>query len=155
MRERQHRVLKLWVRPVPKGEMVERESLALEAGLGVAGDSCYGKRRHVTIVFLDDWNEAARALGREVDPAGRRANVLVSGGGGLRYCGRRVRLGGSVIEIHGETRPCQRMDDAAPGLMEALRPGGRAGVWGSVVEGGTIRPGDPLMVIEEARSGAS
>jgi MOSC domain-containing protein YiiM len=124
--------------------MVERAELVLEADQGVVGDYCHGKRRHVTVVFAQDWERAERELGRPVDPSGRRANVLVSGAGGLDYSGAAMRLGACLIEVHGETRPCARMEDAAAGLMKALEPGGRAGVWGRVIQGGIVRIGDDL-----------
>jgi MOSC domain-containing protein YiiM len=71
----------------------------------------------------------------------------VSGGRAEAYLGRRVRLGDAVLEIRGIVAPCGRMDEAAAGLQEALRPGARGGIWGRVVEGGTVRPGDPLDAI--------
>jgi MOSC domain-containing protein YiiM len=79
-----------------------------------------------------------------VDPAGRRANVLLSGGGGAGLVGSTVRIGGVEIEVKGITQPCPVMDQAAPGMQAALKPGGLAGVWGRIVEGGEIHPGDEL-----------
>jgi len=140
----EHRVLKLWYRPVAGGPMVERERLEVEAGHGVVGDHTFGHMRHVTLVFIDDWNAAAAELGLQVDPAGRRANVLLSGGRGLRFVGRTVRLGAIELEVKGITAPCPVMDKAAPGMKLALQPEGRAGVWARVLSGGTLRPGDTL-----------
>lgn len=141
---RMHSVLRLWVRPEPEKPLVEVPSLRLVAGSGVEGDHAFGRMRHVTIVFADDWAAATRVLGRDVDPSARRANVLVAGGGGVSWIGRRVRLGTSVVEIKGIVSPCPVMDAAAQGLQEALRPDGRAGVWGRVVEDGDLVPGDEL-----------
>lgn len=124
--------------------MVDREQLELQTGMGVVGDHTFGRMRHVTLVFVDDWNAAAAQLGREVDPAGRRANVLLSGGDGQRFVGRTVRVGDITLEIKGITTPCPVMDKAAVGMRVALQPEGRAGVWGRVLSGGTLRPGDAL-----------
>jgi MOSC domain-containing protein YiiM len=154
-RDHIHEVLKLWIRAVPRGEMIERDSLLLEKDLGVVGDYCHGRKRHVTIVFQDDWRQAERQLGRPVDPAKRRANILVGGGAGLDYCGRTVRIGECLIEIQGETRPCARMEDAAGGLMTALQPDGRAGIWGRVLRGGAIRLGDVLAAAPAAAGPAT
>jgi MOSC domain-containing protein YiiM len=139
-----HRVLRLWVRPRPGAVPEERASLRLETEKGVAGDHTFGRMRHVTIVFEDDWRAAAAEVGRDVDPVGRRANVLVSGADGQRFVGRTIRLGGATVEVKGITAPCPVMDEAAPGMQEALRPHGRAGVWGRIVEGGDVVPGDSL-----------
>ena len=88
-----HEVVKLWVRPEKGGAMVERGELEIETGNGVVGDHAFGKRRHVTIVFQGDWNAAVRDLGSPVEPSARRANVLVTGDGGVRLLGSRIRLG--------------------------------------------------------------
>ncbi len=139
-----HAVLRLWVRPRAGGPMEARDQLQLTAGQGVVGDHTYGRMRHVTIVFEDDWNAAGAELGRAVDPAGRRANVLVSGGGGRHYVGRTLRLGDVRVEIKGITAPCPVMEQAAEGLRAALEPDGRAGVWGRVLDDGELVPGQQL-----------
>ncbi len=141
----EHVVRRLWIRPVEGGEVVEVASLDLVAGKGVTGDHSFGRLRHVTIVFEDDWNRAATALGREVDPAGRRANVLVTGGGGGRFIGSCVCVGDARIDVKGETAPCPVMEHAAPGMQRALKPESRAGIWGRVAAGGVLRPGDRLV----------
>ena len=143
-----HRVLRLWTRGAAGGPMMMSDSIDTVAGRGIVGDHTFGRMRHVTIVFDDDWRVAAATLGRDVDPAGRRANVLVTGGEGARFVGATIRIGRVEIEVRGITEPCPVMDEAAPGMQAALKPGGLAGVWGRVTVGGTIRPGDEL---EEVR----
>jgi MOSC domain-containing protein YiiM len=140
-----HRVLGLWLRPTPGAPVVPAQTIEAVSGSGLTGDHTFGRMRHVTIVFEDDWRAAAATLGREVDPAGRRANVLVSGGGGARFVGTTIRIGDVAIEVKGVTEPCPVMDEAAPGMQAALKPGGLAGVWGRVVRGGAIGPGDELV----------
>lgn len=140
------RVLRLWVRRSAGGPMEPQESLDAVADSGIAGDHTQGRLRHVTLVFEDDWNAAAATLGLTVDPAGRRANVLLSGGSGRELVGRRIRIGAVVVDVKGITSPCPVMEKAAPGMMAALKPEGRAGVWGRIVTGGTLRPGDALSV---------
>ena len=139
-----HRVLRTWLRRASGAVPEEQQALTLIAGEGVEGDHDRGGKRHVTLVFEDDWNAAASELGRVVDSVGRRANVLLSGGGAGALIGRTVRLGDATLEIRGETKPCPIMNDAAQGLEDALRPDVRAGVWGVVATGGRITPGDDL-----------
>jgi len=142
-----HRVLRLWRRSEPAGPMIPETSLEVVAGAGVVGDHAIGRLRHVTIVFEDDWNAAAAALGRDdVDPAGRRANVLVSGGRGARFVGATIRVGRAVVDVKGVTSPCPVMDLAAAGMQKALKPEGRGGVWGRILVGGRIEVGDELTV---------
>jgi len=142
-----HTVLKLWTLAEKRGSMLPREALTLVAGEGVPGDHARRTRRPVTIVFADDWAAACADLGREVPPETRRASVYVTGGPANRYLGRRIRLGEALIEIRGAVDPCYRMDEAADGLTAALTPGDRGGIWGVVVEGGTVRLGDGLAEI--------
>ena len=141
-----HRVLRLWVRPGEGAAPEPRGAISLVRGEGVEGDHTHGRMRHVTIVFEDDWRAATAELGRDVDPAARRANVLVSGGDGKRLVGTTVRLGEATVEVKGIVSPCPVMDRAAEGLQAALRPDGRGGIWGRVVAGGVVRPGDGIGV---------
>jgi MOSC domain-containing protein YiiM len=146
----EHTVRALWVRPVEAGPLEPRSELQLVAGQGIEGDHSLGRLRHVTFVFAGDWDAAAREIGRPVDPVGRRANVLVSGGRGRRYLGARIRIGQALVEIRGVTAPCPVMERAAPGMQAALRPEGRSGIWGRVLESGRVRCGDPFVVQVES-----
>lgn len=142
-----HRVLRLWVRPKTDAPLAVQESLEAVEGQGIRGDHAFGRMRHVTLLCEDDWNAAASELGLAVDPAGRRANVLLSGGGAAELIGKTVRIGGALVEVRGEVAPCPVMEKAAPGMQKALEPGVRAGVWGRIREGGVIRPGDGVTVV--------
>ena len=146
-----HSVLRMWVRPEQDAPVVELNELHLVAAQGVRGDHAMGRMRHVTIIFEDDWRAAERDLGVTVDPSARRANVLVSGGGGARFVGQTIRLGGAVVEVKGITAPCPIMEKGAKGLEAALKPDGRSGVWGRLLEGATLRRGDELVGSTVAR----
>lgn len=139
-----HTVLKLWCRPVEGGPVEPRDALELTSAGGVMGDHTFGGKRHVTLIFEDDWAAGCAELGRDVDPSGRRANVMLSGGNGQRLVGQTIRLGDVRVEVKSITAPCPIMNQAATGLMDALKPDGRAGVWGLVLDEGTLRPGDLL-----------
>ena len=73
------RVLRLWTRAASRAPTQDCEALELTTGQGVVGDHTFGSKRHVTVIFEDDWRAATAALGQEVDPSARRANVLLSG----------------------------------------------------------------------------
>jgi MOSC domain-containing protein YiiM len=141
-----HMVLALWRRPTSGGPMEPRDALECARDGGVVGDHTFGGSRHVTLIFEDDWKAATTELGHGVDPSGRRANVLLSGGNGQRLVGRTIRLGALRIEVKSITSPCKIMERAATGLMDALKPDGRGGVWGTILNDGTLRPGDALSV---------
>jgi MOSC domain-containing protein YiiM len=71
---------------------------------------------------------------------------MLSGAGGQHLVGRTVRIGPVRLQVHGITQPCEIMERAAPGMRVALEPDGRAGVWGTVLEGGRLKAGDVLSV---------
>ena len=139
-------MLRLWVRPQSGAALAEQPRIEAVAGQGVRGDHAFGRKRHVTLVFEDDWTDAAATLGLDVDPAGRRANVLLSGGDGGRLVGHTIRIGEVVIDVKGVAAPCPVMDEAAHGMQEALKPAARSGVWGRILAGGAIVPGDELRI---------
>jgi MOSC domain-containing protein YiiM len=62
--------------------------------------------------------------------------------------GRVLQVGGCQIRIGGELTPCERMDEALPGLQEAMRPDWGGGAFGEVLDSGEIRVGDPVRLDE-------
>lgn len=121
-------------------DLVE-EVAVTEAGLD--GNIAQSDLRRVTLISQEQWAETLDELGADLPWQTRRANILV---GGIVRMGdliaKTVTLGGVTLRINGETRPCSQMDGFREGLQLALRPEGRGGVYGSVVEGGAIRVGD-------------
>ena len=122
--------------------------LEMVAGSGIQGNADRGGARQVTVIREEDFAEVERELGRPVDPAVRRANVLVRGVELRGSRGKVLRVGPCRILIGGETVPCERMDEAVPGLREALRPGWRGGCYGRVLTGGRVRVGDEAHLEE-------
>lgn len=117
-------------------------------GRGLAGSADQGGRRQVTVISAEAWRAAESALGDAVDPSERRANLLVSGLDLEATRGRTLGIGGVRVHVRGETRPCERMDEARPGLRRALEPAWRGGVYGEVLDDGEIRVGDPVVWVE-------
>lgn len=136
------RVERLWIKRARQGPLDETEMLEAVAGEGLAGNANKGGRRQVTVISREAWDQVAAELGRDVDPALRRANVLVSGVELEHSRGRTLSLGEVEIEIQGETRPCNLMEETCPGLQAALDPEWRGGVYGTVVKAGSVRVGD-------------
>ena len=75
-----------------------------------------------------------RELGEAMDPVTRRANLMVSGAPLAEGRGRVLEVGSCRILVGGETRPCERMDEALEGLREALQPDSGGGVFGVVLQ---------------------
>jgi MOSC domain-containing protein YiiM len=135
---------RIWVKRARKGVMDAAESARLLEDHGVEGNPRHGSRRQVTIIAREAWEAMMRELGADVDPSERRANLMVSGIDLHDTRGHVLIVGECAIEIGGETRPCERMDDAHPGLREAMKPDWRGGVFGRVLVGGTVRRGDSV-----------
>lgn len=135
-------IVALWIKRAHGRPMDAVSEVELVAERGIRGNADQGGWRQVTVIDESAWCEAEEELGVEVDPSARRANVLVRGISLRESRGKILRLGDGVIRLGGETRPCQQMDDAQPGLRRALGPGWRGGAFGQVIEGGTVRIGD-------------
>lgn len=138
-------VVKIWIKRFARGPMDGREDARLIEGRGLEGNANQGGKRQVTLLDLDAWRAMQKEIGREIDPAARRANLLVMGVNLENSGGRVVRIGSTRLQLHGETRPCERMDEALQGMRAAMDPDWRGGAYGEVLEGGTICVGDQVQ----------
>jgi len=120
-------------------------SATFDEGRGVRDSANYGGRRHVTIISSERWSELMNELGASIDPAARRANLLVSGMDLENSRGRELQVGSCLLLIGGETRPCERMEEALTGLQEAMRSRWGGGAWAEIVRGGTVALGDEVQ----------
>jgi MOSC domain-containing protein YiiM len=134
----------VWVKRMKRGPMDAVQAAVLEAGQGLAGNANRGGRRQVTIISRERWDAVCRALGHQLDPVLRRANLMVSGIDLVRSRGRILRVGATRLRINGETRPCWQMEEAHPGLQAAMEPEWGGGAFAEIVTGGEVRVGDPV-----------
>jgi len=135
-------VVKIWLKRFKGGPMDPVMFAEAVPGRGLAGNANQGGKRQVTIIDESRWREACAELGVDVDPSARRANVMLRGIDLEKTHGRTLRIGPMLVRIYNETRPCEQMDDAHPGLRAALKPHWRAGAYGEILEGGVVRIGD-------------
>jgi MOSC domain-containing protein YiiM len=140
-------IASIWIKRAHRGKMDRVDSAELVAGRGLVGSADQGRKRQITIISEAAWDEAQEELGAAVDPSARRANVMLRGVDLENSRGKTLKLGGCVIRVFGETRPSERMDEAQPGLRAALRPRWRGGVFGEILEGGTIHVGDAAAIL--------
>lgn len=124
--------------------MQPKDVVEVESGRGIVGDRYHGTRhRHVTVQSRETLDEAARVFGRDVPSALTRRNLTISRGVVPRDPGARIRVGDVLLEAVRVAAPCKLLDDTiGAGAQEALRR--RAGTVFRVLEGGTIRVGDPV-----------
>lgn len=145
------RIEALWLKTAEYGPMESVEELVVVEKTGIKGNADWGGKRQVTIIEKERWDAMMRALGdADVQPSARRANVMVSGCdlGDSRH--RILRLGDVRIEIRGETRPCERMDEAYPGLRRVMAEPWNGGAYGVILDDGALRVGDPAVLEEHA-----
>ena len=121
------------MQPVDQAEVI--------AGRGLVGNADQGGRRQITIIDEGAWRAAIAELGVEIDPAERRANLMLRGIDFRNSRARVLRVGNCTIRVFTETTPCTKLDKLKPGLRAALKNSWR-GVSAEIVDSGTIRIGD-------------
>jgi MOSC domain-containing protein YiiM len=138
----------IWIKSFRRGPMRPVTAATLVEDRGITNNADQNGRRQVTIIARETWERLMQETGGDVDPAARRANLMVSGVMLDESRGRVLRIGDCRIEIRGETRPCERMDEALPGLRAAMRPAWGGGAFGVILDSGEIRVGDPVQWVE-------
>lgn len=143
------RVERIWLKRATGGPMDATPRARAVAGNGLAGNADQGGRRQVTIIEQGVWDRLRAEVDARIEPAMRRANVLVSGVALRESRGRILQLGQVRVRVLGETRPCEQMDAAVPGLRRALEPEWRGGVFGELLDDGEISVGDVVRWHED------
>jgi MOSC domain-containing protein YiiM len=139
---------RIWVKRAMRGPMDPAEAAELEVDKGIVGNADQGGRRQVTILSAERWHRVEAELEAEVDPALRRANLLVSGVDLVDSRDKVLTVGGLRLRIGGETRPCSLMDDFHDGLQDALDADWGGGAYAVVLDAGTIALGDEVTLTE-------
>jgi MOSC domain-containing protein YiiM len=135
----------IWIKRAHRGPMDPVSAGKLVAGRGLVGNADQGRRRQVTLIALEAWERLMQDLGGSISPAARRANLMVSGIHLAESLNRVMRVGACRIRLGGETRPCERMDEAWPGLRSAMGRNWSGGVFGQVLDDGEIAVGDEVQ----------
>ena len=136
------KIEQIWIKRFHRGPMDPVTHGTLVAGQGLLDSANQGGRRQVTLIARERWNLAVQSMGMHIDPIQRRANVLVAGIDLENTHTRILQVGGCRLLIRGETRPCERMDEAVPGLQNALDAHWGGGAFAEIIQGGEITVGD-------------
>jgi MOSC domain-containing protein YiiM len=138
------RLERIWIKRMTGGPMDAVDSADLRAGGGLVGNANQGGWRQVTIISKERWLELMNELAADRDPSARRANLMVSGIDLEQSRDRVLVVGGCRLRVRGETRPCQQMEEALPGLRAAMMPRWGGGAFTEVLTDGSIGVGDEV-----------
>ena len=136
------------VRHESRAPMEELTQAEITVEDGVTGDyrGKLLKKRQVTVLSAEAWALACTEVGEALPWTTRRSNLLVEGVSLQGTVGQLLRVGDAILEINGETTPCQRMEEAQPGLLSALEPDCRGGVLCTVIQSGKTTVGDAVTL---------
>ena len=143
------RVEQIWIKRAKRGVMDPVSRAILRTNRGIVGNANQGGRRQVTILEEERWQEHLSALDATLDPSRRRANILVSGLALRDSRNQVLQIGVVRFRIAGETKPCEQMDEALPGLQAVMRPGWGGGAFAIVLDDGEINVGDRVQWTEQ------
>jgi len=134
----------IWIKRAHRGRMDAAVRATLVAGTGLATNANQGGRRQVTVIDLERWHELMDRLGADLETSARRANLVIDSLDLFDSRGKTLRVGTTRLHILGETRPCERMEEALPGLQAAMRERWGGGAFAEVIHGGEIAVGDAV-----------
>jgi len=144
------RLEQIWIKRMRGGPMDAAESARVIAGKGIVGNANQRGKRQVTIVSNKHWEQVTAPLGDTPDPRLRRANLLVSDIDFADARGKILKVGSVRIRIYGETRPCEQMENAVPGLKKAMSVPWGGGAHGEILDDGEIAVGDSVELTADA-----
>ncbi len=127
--------------------MIPLEAAEMIAGRGVRGGRSGrpGGKRQVLVMPV----EVLESFG--LAPGDVRENLTTRGLDVMALRpGDRLAIGGVLLEATVECEPCQFIESIRPGLQAAMA--GQRGMLFRVLEGGAIRVGDAIRVVEAVRS---
>lgn len=125
--------------PQPQGELV--------AEFGLRGDAHGGKwHRQISLLAVGSI-EKMKALGINAAPGDFAENLTVSGISlPMLPVGTRLKIGHALVEITQIGKECHTHCEIFKTAGACVMP--TEGVFAKVIDGGTVRPGDDVIIIE-------
>ena len=133
-------------RPTDGDTMCESDHCKVRRNTGIDKENRKPGKRTITLLSYEQWRTVCDQLHTDLPWITRRANLLLEGIDLQQTIDKPIQIGEVRVWIHGETKPCKLMDEQHAGLREALKPDGRGGVFGQVLNDGTITIGDSVVI---------
>jgi MOSC domain-containing protein YiiM len=150
---------------VPKHPITEGRVTSI----GIVGDrqahpQIHGGPRQALLIITSEGLDELKAAGFPVYPGALGENVTTLGLDRRKMrLGQRYRLGEVIVEITKMRQPCDQLNPYGEGAIQSavfdksIKDGntesprwGLAGFYVSVIQPGTLRPGDPITLLEES-----
>jgi MOSC domain-containing protein YiiM len=154
------RIESIFLAPQHREPVRAVEEVSAEAGRGLRGDRHFATEGHgrggdVTLIEMEVLEELAAEAGIELPPGATRRQVHTRGVALNDLVGKTFAAGEVVLRGVELCEPCRVMAEGVgePGVIRALVHKG--GIRASIVESGTIRVGDPVVVQAELDAIAS
>jgi len=139
--------------PVERVEEIEAlENRGLAGDRFVEGTSIWSgvDECQVTLIALEALEEITTKTEVSVMEGQHRRNIVTRGVDLLKLRGARFRVGDALLEFDRPRHPCRYIQSVSePGMTKALGRN-RGGICARVIEGGVIRPGDSIEVVDKA-----
>jgi MOSC domain-containing protein YiiM len=106
------KLLGIAIKEAKRAPMILKDGIIVTTEKGVEGDH-RGEPgdRQVTVISQDSWDKVCQDLNKPLPWTARRSNLLVSGIVIENSTGKFLQIGNLVLEITGETKQCNRMDE--------------------------------------------
>jgi MOSC domain-containing protein YiiM len=130
------------------------EEIEAVAGHGLRGDRYFRKEgtfskkdgpdREVTLIEIEALQAVERDCGIRLEPGQARRNLITRGVPLNHLVGKEFRVGTVILRGIRLCEPCSHLERlTVAGVEKALCH--RGGLRAQVVQGGTLRPGDPIV----------
>ena len=145
-------------RAIPEGDVTP---------LGIAGDSynhpqIHGGPRQAVLLVSSEAIDELTALGYPLYPGALGENITTLGVDRTQWrTGQRWRVGQAIIELTKPRAPCETLSVYGKGIQQAVYDAqvkagdpssprwALAGFYASVVQAGIVRPGDPIVLLDQ------
>ncbi len=150
----------IWISPeageamLPIGE-AEVEKTGIVGDRYHRGEGTFSRwqraNRAISLIESEAIRDISDETGIDLSEGRSRRNLVTTGISLTNLIGGRFRIGGVILRASATCPPCRYLERLlGPGTFEALR--NRGGIRAEVIQGGTIRPGDPIVSLGEKRS---